>query len=327
MSSLNFLNSFIKAHPRLTPSQEDYLLRHFRYGYDTRMQLRKEKQRVTSLIENTPPGRSRMYYQSELKEIEQLLLKDPFIKKIDYYRNSLIEHNLKLVIKVASSYSGKGLPIDDLIQEGTLGFIRAIEKFDPREGVRLATYATWWIRQKITRALSNKTRIIRLPVHIAAEVTKVLKYIRTNELNLDSKHIDEISEATGISKKQVKMALMHINSFSPINQACINAPRDGDRSHEADQLSIQIDQHAPVFEAPAYDMQLELLRSDLNDSISKMEPLSQKLLAYKYGLGEEPENSYVALKRKLEREGVEIKTAKSAVQNSLHELIAIILEA
>lgn len=96
-------------------------------------------------------------------------------------RQSMIEHNLRLVVSIAKGYLGRGVPLSDLIEEGNLGLMHAIEKFEPERGFRFSTYATWWIRQAVERAVMNQGRIIRLPVHVVRELQQVLRARRTLE--------------------------------------------------------------------------------------------------------------------------------------------------
>lgn len=96
-------------------------------------------------------------------------------------RQSMIEHNLRLVVSVAKGYFGRGVPLSDLIEEGNLGLMHSIDKFEPERGFRFSTYATWWIRQAVERAVMNQGRVIRLPVHIVRELQQVLRARRTLE--------------------------------------------------------------------------------------------------------------------------------------------------
>lgn len=96
-------------------------------------------------------------------------------------RQSMIEHNLRLVVSIAKGYLGRGVPLSDLIEEGNLGLMHAIDKFEPERGFRFSTYATWWIRQAVERAVMNQGRVIRLPVHVVRELQQVLRARRTLE--------------------------------------------------------------------------------------------------------------------------------------------------
>jgi RNA polymerase nonessential primary-like sigma factor len=125
-------------------------------------------------------------------------------------RQSMIEHNLRLVISIAKAYSGRGVPLSDLIDEGNLGLMHAIEKFDPALGFRFSTYATWWIRQSVDRALLYQGRAVRLPVNIVREVQHVLRAKRLLEndaslraLRPDGLRAEDIGEFLGLQASQV----------------------------------------------------------------------------------------------------------------------------
>src|SRR5215216_8033676 len=123
-------------------------------------------------------------------------------------KRKLIESNLRLVMSITRHYTRAGVPLLDLIQEGNLGLIRAVEKFDYRMGYKLSTYATWWIRQAVTRALAEQGRTIRLPVHVAEQVRRVTRGRRVlaQKLNRDP-NMDEIAVETGFTPERVRELL------------------------------------------------------------------------------------------------------------------------
>jgi RNA polymerase nonessential primary-like sigma factor len=139
-------------------------------------------------------------------------------------RQKMIEHNLRLVVNIAKQYLNRGVPMLDLVEEGNLGLMHALEKFDPERGFRFSTYATWWIRQNVERAIMNQSRTIRLPVHVIKEINVVLRARRHLETAGEREpRIEDIADLVGRPADEVRRILSHNEHL-----ASLDAPLDID---------------------------------------------------------------------------------------------------
>ncbi len=277
-----YLNE-IGAEPLLTFEQEQQLAQTIAQG-----------RRATERLNNEPllPVAEKQRLMAQVQAGEQA-------------RAQLINSNLRLVVSIARRYQGHGLTLLDLIQEGSVGLMRAVDKFDASRGLKFSTYATYWIRQSIGRAIADHSRTVRLPVHLGERISRLSRIRQELAQKLDREPtLEELAEAAGLTVEQVERA----------EQACLT-PTSLDEPHTVDGsgalAEILTD---PLQPTPFDEVSEAMLQADVQQALKQLSPRERNILRLRYGLDGEQMHT-------LEQIGQRLHLTRERVRQLEHEAL------